>query len=286
MFVGLPDWGAQVVRLWILSSFSLAVPLAVLTALELAFPRPDTAPLSWRSHGKAALFYAIFNLLAILIMAGLSPLMARLPLTPLSRLLEARFLPHQLAFACDVVLALLVGDLIYYWHHRFQHRFLWRFHAVHHSIREMNGLANYHHFTEPLMRTLICGVPTALLIGDPYAVPVAGALIAFQGYYLHSTTRLNLGPLGRWLMDNRFHRIHHSIRPEHHDKNFAIMTTLWDRLFGTAWAPDAEEWPETGVADFPEPKTVGQYLWGPFAWSPEAPAEPAPSPLAAEPRLG
>lgn len=279
MFGGLPGWGAEVAHLWALASLSLAAPLAILTALELIFPRPDTAPLSWRSHGKAVLFYGIYNLTAVLIMAGLSPVMGLLKLKPASAILEARFLPHQAAFACDVVLALLVGDLIYYWYHRFQHRYLWRFHAVHHSIREMNGLANYHHFTEPLMRTLLCGVPTALLIGDPYAVPVAGALIAFQGYYLHSTTRLNLGPLGRWLMDNRFHRIHHSIRPEHHDKNFAIMTTLWDRLFGTAVFPEAEAWPETGVADFPEPSNVREFLWGPFAWSPE------PEPLAApEPR--
>jgi sterol desaturase/sphingolipid hydroxylase (fatty acid hydroxylase superfamily) len=269
-------------RLWLLSGVSLAVPLACLMTLELVFPRPDTQRLNWRSHGKAALFWAIYNLTSILIMAGLTPFLLMLNDKPVFAALEAH-LPRPLAFVCEALLAVLIGDFIYYWYHRFQHRHLWRFHAVHHSLREMNGLNNYHHFTEPLMRTLLCGVPTGLLIGDPYAVPIVGSLIAFQGYYLHSTTRLNLGWLGRYVLDNRFHRIHHSIEPQHYDKNFAIFTSLWDRLFGTAWLPEAEEWPKTGITDFPEPATVVEYLWTPFVWRPQAePVETAsPEPLAA-----
>jgi len=195
---------------------------------------------------------------------------------PLFTSWELQHLPRWMALACEAALAVIVGDFFYYWYHRFQHRHLWRFHAVHHSLREMNGLNNYHHFTEPLMRTLLCGVPTGLLIGDPYAVPVIGSLIAFQGYYLHSTTRLNLGRLGNWIVDNRFHRIHHSMEPAHFDKNFSIFTSLWDRVFGTAWLTREGDWPETGIADFPEPANVVEYLCGPFVWKP-SPAAPVPA---------
>jgi sterol desaturase/sphingolipid hydroxylase (fatty acid hydroxylase superfamily) len=89
--------------------------------------------------------------------------------------------------------------------------------------------------------------------------------VALQGYYEHSPTRLNFGPLGRYFVDNRFHRIHHSIDPKHYDTNFGVIVTLWDSLFGTAHFPAKDEWPQTGVADFPEPANLREYLLGPFA---------------------
>lgn len=41
-------------------------------------------------------------------------------------------------------LALVVGEVGYYWGHRLSHEFpfLWRFHAVHHSAQEMDFLVN------------------------------------------------------------------------------------------------------------------------------------------------
>jgi sterol desaturase/sphingolipid hydroxylase (fatty acid hydroxylase superfamily) len=39
------------------------------------------------------------------------------------------------AFPGGLLCALVAGDFAYYWFHRFEHRFLWRWHAVHHSPR-------------------------------------------------------------------------------------------------------------------------------------------------------
>ena len=90
-------------------------------------------------------------------------------------------------------------------------------------------------------------------------------LVSLQGYYLHSPVRLHLGPvLRRVIADNRFHRIHHSVQPEHFDKNFGAGTSIWDQLFGTAYFPAKGEWPETGIPGRPEASTLGDYLWGPF----------------------
>ena len=274
----LRTWAEQTAQLWIISCLTVGVPLVCLTLLEFRFPRDGaTSRLSWRTHGKPLVFWGIYNLISILILDALKPLIALLHPQPLLPALGGRFLPRPVALVVDVVLAAMIGDLIYYWYHRFQHRFLWRFHAMHHSLREMNGFSNYHHFSEALMRTLLCGVPTLLLVNDMYAVPIVGTLIAFQGYYLHSSTRLHLGSLGRFVVDNRFHRIHHSLQKEHFDKNFAIVTTLWDRLFRTAWFPKPEEWPETGVADYPEPASVRDYLYAPFVWSPDVAPAQAPA---------
>jgi sterol desaturase/sphingolipid hydroxylase (fatty acid hydroxylase superfamily) len=163
-----------------------------------------------------------------------------------------------------------VGDFFYYWCHRAQHRFLWRFHAVHHSVRELSGVAAYHHITEEAMKVVLYALPIGFFIDDPLGIPILGVILGVQGHYLHSITRLNLGPLGRVIQDNRFHRIHHSIQPEHYDKNFGVFTTLWDVLFGTAWLPAPGEWPDTGVADMPEPRTVSDFYFAPFRPGAEA----------------
>jgi hypothetical protein len=40
---------------------------------------------------------------------------------------------------------------------------------------------------------------------------------------------------------------HHSIRPEHRNKNFAVWFPFYDVMFGTAWRPRPGEYPESGV---------------------------------------
>ena len=50
-------------------------------------------------------------------------------------------------------------------------------------------------------------------------------------------------PRGRfvsWIGNPQWHRIHHSLQPEHFDKNFAGLLPLWDILFGTFRNP--REW--------------------------------------------
>ncbi|WP_141395864.1 hypothetical protein [Sphingomonas spermidinifaciens] len=42
------------------------------------------------------------------------------------------------------------------------------------------------------------------------------------------------------------------------------FTPLWDRLFGTAWMPREGEWPDTGIAELDQPRTVGDWLSLPF----------------------
>ena len=68
------------------------------------------------------------------------------------------------------------------------------------------------------------------------------------------------GDLGRVIADNRFHRIHHSVEPDHFDKNFGAGTSLWDQLFGTAYFPKENEWPATGLPDQREVRTLRGYL--------------------------
>jgi sterol desaturase/sphingolipid hydroxylase (fatty acid hydroxylase superfamily) len=164
--------------------------------------------------------------------------------------------------------AVIVGDFFYYWFHRAQHssRFLWAFHSEHHALREMSALNSAHHFTEEIFRIPLVLIPMSLLIRvDPgFAPAIVWLLIGAQGIFIHSHTRLNLGPLRYVVADNRFHRIHHSLEPQHWNRNFGSFTSVWDSVFGTAHFPRRNEWPDTGIDEHDEAKTVREYLFRPF----------------------
>jgi sterol desaturase/sphingolipid hydroxylase (fatty acid hydroxylase superfamily) len=166
-----------------------------------------------------------------------------------------------------VALAVVGGDFLYYWAHRAQHAWplLWRFHSMHHSTTDLSGLNNYAHWSEEAVQIAFIIMPLALLMNtnSGSAGAIAGALLLLHHRYIHSTSRLNLGAWSWLINDNRRHRIHHSIEPAHFDRNFSITFGFWDHLFGTAYVPRRDEWPDTGLADMREPEGIGEF----FAWS-------------------
>ena len=71
---------------------------------------------------------------------------------------------------------------------------------------------------------------------------------------------IHLGPLGDWLLcDKRYHFIHHSIDPEHHNKNFAERFPVLDMMFGTHH-PGGTGTNAVGLADRAPPQRLGEYL--------------------------
>jgi sterol desaturase/sphingolipid hydroxylase (fatty acid hydroxylase superfamily) len=101
--------------------------------------------------------------------------------------------------------------------------------------------------------------------GTPFVV---GFIVMLLSYYIHSPIDVHFGPFRKVLVDNRFHRIHHSIEPRHFDKNFGICFSIWDRWFGTAYDPAPDEWPSVGLSDVPAPRGVVEFLTLPLAFLP------------------
>lgn len=160
----------------------------------------------------------------------------------------------------------LTKDFLFYWEHRIQHRWLWRWHAPHHAIRNLSATNSWHHWSEILMFAVLVSLPLSLL--SPAFGPrpfILGLLLSWQPIYLHSSTRLDLPAwLRRIVVDNRYHRIHHSLEPRHFERNFGAATPLWDWLFGTLHMPEKQEWPDVGLAGVDEPATVGE--WSDLPW--------------------
>jgi sterol desaturase/sphingolipid hydroxylase (fatty acid hydroxylase superfamily) len=174
---------------------------------------------------------------------------------------------HWSMYVIAPLLGMILYDFFGYWLHRAQHKWFWRFHSVHHSIEELSGINSYFHWTEPFFRICFISLPAAYLVGIDglESIFIIELLVKVQGNYLHTPTSLHLGPvLRRVIADNRFHRVHHSVEPRHFNTNFAAGTTLWDQLFGTAYFPAEDEWPDVGVVGEPSARTLREYLWGPF----------------------
>jgi sterol desaturase/sphingolipid hydroxylase (fatty acid hydroxylase superfamily) len=182
--------------------------------------------------------------------------------------------------------ASIVMDGVLYWTHRAMHASpaLWAFHSVHHSSREMTGLANFRfHAGDVLVRGLAQFVP-GLLLGVPVWIwlPTVWIQVALD-CLAHSGLGWSYGPVGRVLVSPRFHRVHHSADARHRDRNFGMTYSFWDRVFGTAGA-EGEEPAAYGLGADPLPESFLRQLAHPFlSLSRRAPRPAVPAAVAVPP---
>jgi sterol desaturase/sphingolipid hydroxylase (fatty acid hydroxylase superfamily) len=213
----------------------VAVALGLVAcAIAVSFVAERIAPHEpvWnRSHGDRGrdALHALVNEITGAATVGLIPLLSSLLSHPGSW-------PATWPFAAQVVLAVLVFDLGVTLAHWQSHRWswLWRFHAVHHSVRRLygfNGLMK--HPVHQAIETT-AGAAPLLLLGVPQDVALAlSVCTAVQLLLQHSNVDYRLGPLRHVLAANHVHRFHHLRWAAQGDVNFGLFTTIWDRVLGT-----------------------------------------------------
>jgi sterol desaturase/sphingolipid hydroxylase (fatty acid hydroxylase superfamily) len=247
----------------VLAQFLVAV-VATVALLSLMSLSERVAPIerhSLRSKLPGILFTVMGGAITYWFIVAVQQAEAALGMAPLVRVPVVGWLGTVAAVAAY----LLAYDFTGYWLHRALHQYLWPVHVLHHCQTELNAANSYGHYTERAFRILVFALPLSVVQFDVPVIPwfIIGAREVLE-LYIHSPTEFHFGPLRRLMVDNRFHRIHHSLEPRHFDKNFAVLFSFWDSLFGTAYWPSADEWPRTGVAGLKPPRTIGQYLVYPF----------------------
>lgn len=258
-------WGPELIRDLAGQTVTGLVMLAIAIALEVAAPR-GRVPMRSRLRGLAFLMLQGF-LLAGPFTFALNRLWALVSLAPLVVLPLDRALGWAGAAApiLEIVAGLVVLDLFQYAYHRIQHAALWPLHGIHHSVQDLSAATNYGHFLETPFRQALLLLPYSLVVlthgPQPAFIPL---LLAWKETYIHSPTSVNFGPLRYLMVDNVYHRIHHSNDVAHLGRNYALITPLWDVVFRTAYFPKPGEWPATGVPGLPEPLTFGAFLL--FPW--------------------
>jgi sterol desaturase/sphingolipid hydroxylase (fatty acid hydroxylase superfamily) len=137
---------------------------------------------------------------------------------------------------------IIVADIGFYLAHRAFHAFpfLWRFHAVHHSIEEMDWLAAHRVHPFDQIATKACSLLPVLALGfSEAAIAVFALTYQWQSLLIHSNIRINFGPL-KWLFASpQFHHWHHANEKDAYDKNFAAQLPIIDALGGSLFLPAA-----------------------------------------------
>jgi len=148
---------------------------------------------------------------------------------------------------------------------------LWAFHKLHHSDELMNTSTwARDHFLQNVWRAFF-SVFTLGMIVD-LDLTEAGKAALYSNMFLtglslfyHSAIRARLPWLDRILVTPQVHRIHHSVDPEHYNKNFADALPIFDILFGTYHRPGKEEFPATGLGSaYPAPRSIWSAQFGPL----------------------
>jgi sterol desaturase/sphingolipid hydroxylase (fatty acid hydroxylase superfamily) len=149
------------------------------------------------------------------------PLLLRVGALPVTVMLVAAFIMHEIAYYVD---------------HRIGHRvgLFWAFHQVHHSSSEFN-------FTVAARGFLIDGnivlhlvaVPLAFLGVPPVFWLGMHGLKSMYGILNHADFVPKLGVLEEFIATPSNHRAHHGVQPKYIDKNYSQVTVILDRLLGT-----------------------------------------------------
>lgn len=157
------------------------------------------------------------------------------------------------------VLIVLMMDLGIYWGHRIQHAvpWLWEFHKMHHSAEVLTPITVYRmHPMDDVIgfvgaygcSALVDGAMRGLFTGQVAPMSLMGMNIVMFLFYLcafhlrHSHVWLDYGPFWSRIFNSPAqHQIHHSIAPRHWNKNFSLVFSVWDEVFGTNYIPKREE---------------------------------------------
>lgn len=170
----------------------------------------------------------------------------------------------SLPLFAQIVVVTVLSDFLLYVAHVIRHKSstVWEFHKIHHAQEELNYFSTVRlHPIDEVVTVAVRFLPFAMLETN-MAVPAFAVWLTISRVYTmftHSNIRTNLGPLKYLLVTPQSHRIHHSDRPEHQDKNFGNMFVIWDLMFGTQCL-DFDVYPGTGVEDKSVPRPAGPRL--------------------------
>ena len=161
-----------------------------------------------------------------------------------SQLAVPNYVPDRmqgLPFAMKLLVFILLVDCSAYWLHRIWHTaWLWPLHRWHHAPVYMYWLAGVR---ASLPQVVMAGLP--FMIGLPLLRPVPAWFFPLYSVFLivtnnwmHMNTTWRSSWLEWVLVTPRYHHVHHGTTPDCYERNFGVVFSMWDRLFGTYANPE------------------------------------------------
>lgn len=138
---------------------------------------------------------------------------------------------------------IVLSDFLGYWTHRILHsKFIWDFHAYHHSAKQLTFISGLkgspvHYLASMAPNTFVSYL---VLIDIGFFAVMLKILIDYASiHFTHSNVRV-LG--GRYLeylfITPRIHFAHHHPNEIYTNANYGFIFSIWDRMFGTFVDPD------------------------------------------------
>ena len=230
--------------------YGLILISLVVWGLERVFPWRKNQPL-FRKDFWLDTFYMFFNffLLNLIVLIALSNTAAKLfnDLLGVVGLALRNFQVidlNSLPFALRIFIFFIVVDFTQWWTHRLLHRvdFLWNFHKVHHSVKEMGFAAHLrYHWMEPIVYNSLRYIPLAIIGGfSAQDVAVVHFFTITIGHLNHANINWDYGWLKYIFNNPKMHIWHHAkeLPKEHkYGVNFGLTLSIWDYLFKTNYIP-------------------------------------------------
>ena len=145
----------------------------------------------------------------------------------------------------QLIIFFITLDFFQWLTHIMMHRFdfLWKFHKVHHSVKEMGFAAHFHyHWMENILYKPL-KVFAVMLIGgfEPEQAYLIHFLTITIGHLNHSNIKLSYGSL-KYIFNNPIMHLHHHASSSSNifkkGVNFAISLSIWDYIFKTNYIPN------------------------------------------------
>lgn len=228
--------------------YGLIIISLLVFVLELIFPWRKNQPIV-RKDFWLDTFYMFFNffLLNLLILIALSNVteqvfkdfLANFNLQIASiQLIDLSQYPKVVS----LLIFFFVSDFVQWITHRILHRvpFLWDFHKVHHSTKEMGFAAHLrYHWMEPVVYKSMLYIPLALIGGfSVQDVFIVHFFTISIGHLNHANLGWDYGFLKYIFNNPKMHIWHHAkAMPNKFGANFALTLSIWDYLFKTNHIP-------------------------------------------------
>jgi alkylglycerol monooxygenase len=151
--------------------------------------------------------------------------------------------PHAAVWrhAGGLALAVLLYDFCDYWLHRVSHEsaLFWAAHVVHHQSRRFNLSTALRQESAYALSGWPFFLPMAVVGVPPAQFALAGVVVLFYQFWIHTEHVPKLGWPDRWFSTPSNHRVHHATNARYLDRNYGAVLVVWDRLFGT-FEPESE----------------------------------------------
>ncbi|QCE40733.1 sterol desaturase family protein [Psychroserpens sp. NJDZ02] len=230
--------------------YGLILISLVVWGLEIVFPWRKNQSI-FRKDFWLDTFYMFFNffLLNLIILIALSNTAAGffddiLGVVGLSISNFQLFDVDNLPLWLGLFIFFIISDFTQWITHNLLHRFefLWNFHKVHHSVKEMGFAAHLrYHWMEPILYKSMLYIPIAIIGGfDAQHVAIVHFFAITVGHLNHANLGWDYGALKYVFNNPKMHIWHHVKQLPEHTKfgvNFGITLSIWDYIFKTNYIP-------------------------------------------------